>query len=180
MRRFSSWCAGPWLVALALLGCDAGYFDLRPAGSDGGARDVGVLLDATVPGDAGVPGDSGGCGSACPGEVVISTGTFGGLNGYNAAGSATIVRLGDGSHELRLSNDYSSAGVPGPVVVLTTRDTLGNSGVQPAMGDVNLGDVGTSGAHTFPIPAGGEAAAYVWIYCFPFTVDTARATMVAP
>ncbi len=163
------------LGAGILAGCDARYIELRPASARG---DLGLLPRP----DAGNPGDAGtGMNDASGTEVVVLQGILSGLNSYNATGTVSVVRLGDGvTHELRFSSDFNSAGVPGPVVVLTQRDVLGNGGIMEAQGDVNLGASATSGAQTFVLPPGAESPNYVWVYCLPFTVDTARAEMTAP
>ena len=74
----------------------------------------------------------------------------------------------------------SGASVPGPVVVRASEDTLG-SRLDPERGDLELGvleqDRGAS-SYTLPFPPGPRT--FVWVYCKPFGLEEARATLATP
>lgn len=185
------------LVALLVGGCDARFIDLRPeserpgapdgvdagppAREDGGIDDVdggggtvdaGGGEDASPPADGGSPPEDTGTG-----EEVLAVGSLEGRGGYDAAGTVTLSRTADG-YVLELGDDFDSAGVPGPVVVVTPRDALGTSLTGEDLKVASL-EV-TSGAMRFELASIPDDPAYVFIYCEPFGVETARAAMEAP
>lgn len=159
-------------VALVLsTGCDALYDDLRettlsgPTGSDGGAAapDGGTLPPGT---DA-----------SAPPSFAPRTAMWQGRGGYEASGTVTFERGDNGRLQVRFGEDFSTQGVPGPVVVLSTRESLNGSAPDQA-GDFNLGVLqSTSGAQVYEAPPGSENARFVWVYCLPFRVEIARATL---
>lgn len=172
------------MSALALAACDARFVDLRAAvavpdgsasGADGGvAPDAGITQDGGSVADGGPPSDGGLATSPDAGAPVRYEGTWEGRVGYRASGGARVSRGQDGRFALELGADFTVSGVPGPVLVLSTRATLGTS-IQPGMGDVEVGALrANSGAQTYDL---GERfnAAYVWVYCKPFGVEVARA-----
>lgn len=188
--------AGGLLVSLLATGCDARIVDLRPAASSSadtgvppagdmgtgptGDMGTGPLGDMGPLSDLGTgPVEDMGAGPSIPPAGVVTQGALSGLNGYSATGDAQVYSTGS-AVEVRLTNGFTSAGVPGPRVVLTTRDVLGDTGIQPAMGDIDLGPILASGDQTLSAPVEAVGAVYAWIYCGPFTVDTARAELTAP
>ena len=78
---------------------------------------------------------------------------------------------------MRFSADFSVSGVPGPVVVLSRRPSIG-TGIDASAGDVELGpQAARRGAQTYPVPAGADDRRFVWIYCKPFGIEVARAAL---
>ncbi len=177
----------PWL---ALIGCDAIYTDLRPdsptdsgvtaadaapvdafvpdggPGSDAGARDLGPIT-ADAGADAGAP------------SGVTLVGTFEGRGGYDASGTATL-RTRDDHLELVFSDDFASAAVPGPVVVVTSRSAIGTELTSADTIVARLDSSSIRGANTFEVDlADPPSPVYVFVYCEPFGVETARAEMVS-
>lgn len=150
-----------------LLGCNSIFTDLSgdvPT-SDGAMPVDGGSLDA---------GDGGSSGAD-----VVASGSFSGRTGYRASGGVQLQRRA-GQLELVFSSEFMSQAVPGPVIVLSTRDSLGNR-LDEALGDIELGELSeNSGAQTYPLPAAAESARYVWVYCLPFRVEVARAPLEVP
>ena len=134
--------------------------------------------------DAGQPVDAGnvdGGGEADAGEVadevVLRRGTWTPRD-YRASGSAEVVRLADGTVEVRFGDDFDVARVPGPVVVLSYRDRLGSE-IEPALGDVELGVlINERGAQTYVVPGNLDDRDFVWVYCAPFGLEVGRAALV--
>jgi hypothetical protein len=177
----------------AATGCDAPYTDLRPAlaaqtdgstakldAGSGSVGDAGPPLDAEAfpSPDAGSMTDGGpvaaDAGSAAPAALV---GTFEGRSGYDAAGTATLRSAG-GALELVLSDDFASAAVPGPVVVVTARPAIGTALTDADTVVARLDGDSISGGNTFDVPlAAAPEPAHVFIYCEPFGVETARAAL---
>ncbi|HJL18824.1 MAG TPA: hypothetical protein RMH99_24390 [Sandaracinaceae bacterium LLY-WYZ-13_1] len=154
------------LALVPITGCDAIYEDLRPSG---GPADAGpVAADArTVPDD----------GDASLAPTSLARGRWEGRTGYSASGGVTLERDPDGSVHLRFEDDFDSQAVPGPVVVLSPRAELGTA-IEPAAGDRQLGELErASGPQRYAVPAGAEDAAYAWVYCLPFGVEVARASL---
>lgn len=164
------------LLSLCLLAstaaCDASFTDLRPESARG--------QPVTRP-DAGETGepDPTPAPKPSPGEAaVIAAGTWTGRASYRAGGSAQIVMLEDGNFEVRFSDDFTVSRVPGPVVVVSRRDTLGTS-IRPEEGDIELGvQAQPSGAQRYRLPAGADDRRFVWIYCKPFGLEVGRAELV--
>ena len=111
-----------------------------------------------------------------PVDSILKRGTFEGRMGYAASGTVELWRLASGELEIRFLADFSSAAVPGPVGVLTTRDAIGVA-INSGAGDISFGEVSPSGAQTFSVPAAAADALYAWAYCEPFGVETARAAL---
>lgn len=171
---------------VALFGCDAIYTDLRPqAGADGGLpvldafttdADLDPGADASVP-DGGSPSDGGTPADAGDTSGVTLVGTFEGRGGYDAAGTATLRPSGS-ELELVLSDDFASAAVPGPVVVVTSRSAIGTSLTAEDTVVARLDGDSVRGGNTFAVPlAEAPSPAYAFIYCEPFGVETARAAL---
>lgn len=144
--------------------CDATFTDFRPPAVRGG--DAGDAPDSGVD-----PPDGEGL------IRVLATGTFEGRAGHNAEGHVSLVELPGGSRELRFADDFSSSGAPGPIVLLSGRESLGTE-VDPAL-DLNLGThKSTRGAQSYPVPVSDDMRRIAWIYCVPYGVEIARAIMM--
>lgn len=151
-----------------LSGCNTIYTDLRDAPL---VSDSGVHVDSGL--DAGNDAAVGDAGE----DQALLQGSFEGRTGYIASGTVELVQNGRGL-ELVFGDDFDSQGVPAPVVILSTREALGTT-VDAALGDLELGALqATTGAQRYPVPAGGEAARYAWVYCRPFQVEVARAPLL--
>ena len=183
------------LAASALLvACDASFDDLRvradgaavdrgapsvDAGVDSLANDTrasdGELPDAAVAGDAAVGADLGPPDSG-PAAGPVSEGSFTGVSGYQAKGTATVERLADGSFRLDFSSDFSVSSAPGMVVVMSDRQQLGT--IQTGTGDVRIKELtSVSGAQSYPLSAAAAQRKYVQIFCEPFGVDIGHAEL---
>lgn len=146
-------------------GPDASAADVGP--DDAGPDDVGTV-DASAP-DAEAEAD-----------VVVATGVWEN-RGYAVRGTSDIVRLADGRYEIRMSEDFAAANLPGPTLFFSDRDRIGRTGVQTSAGDVLIGlldDV--TGPLVFEIPPEAAQRRFAWIYCEPFSVEMHRAELVAP
>lgn len=149
------------LLLLLPLGCEARFTDLRPSappveGIDGGFIDIGPAPTE---------------------DTVVSSGEFAGRSSYTGAGGASVVLLASGAVELRFDDGFQTSSVPGPVVVLTTRPSIG-SRIDPAAGDLEIAALnGTSGAQTYPVPPAALDARFAWVFCRPFGVEIARAEL---
>lgn len=189
----------PLLIAAALLGfgCDAIYTDLRPEPSPSGdagvqqsdagppAADAAMVTDAApVETDAAVPATDGGAAidAGAPEDAgapapAVYVGTFEGRGGYDAAGTATI-RSTDSGYELSFSDDFATARVPGPAIVVTARPSIGTAlTAADTVIDRISGDRFT-GAQSYPVnlPELPDPL-YVFIYCEPFGIETGRALL---
>ena len=151
---------------LLVTACDAQFVDLRPEGS----TTPPVTPDGNNPGNP----DNSGTGM----ESVIASGTWEGRASYDASGSADLVMLEDGSFEVRFGSDFSVSRVPGPVVVLSRRDSLAG-GIRRGRGDIELGEQAErSGRQSYAIRAGADDRRYVWIYCKPFGLEVGRVELI--
>jgi len=157
-----------WLgVAAAALaaGCEASFVDQRER------RDAFQAVDLAR--------TDGGAGGAADGLPVgeLASGTFEGRAGHAGSGTAELVREADGRVVLRFGSDFTVSGVPGPVVVLSSRDALGGA-INATKGDLHLGTlVASSGAQSYPVPGGDGGRRWAWVYCEPFAVEIARARL---
>ncbi|CAN0592616.1 unnamed protein product, partial [Laminaria digitata] len=107
----------------------------------------------------------------------VAEGPWQGRADYQASGTASLLMRADGQFELRFSDDFTVSRVPGPVVVLSRRESL-SGGIQPQQGDVELGvQAERSGAQSYVLPAGADDRRYVWIYCKPFGLEVGRARL---
>lgn len=188
----------PLLIAAALLGfgCDAIYTDLRPEPSPSGdagiqqadaapAEDAAMVTDAgPVETDAAVPATDGGTpiDAGTPEDAGIPSsavyvGTFEGRGGYDISGTATI-RSTDSGYELSFSEDFATARVPGPAIVVTARPSIGTSlTAADTVIDRISGDRFT-GAQSYPVDLPElPDPLYVFIYCEPFGIETGRALL---
>lgn len=182
------------LTSFALFACDARFSDLRPdEGSldsgtnvvDGGvdtnrdaSRDLeDAALEDAAPEDA-APEDAA-PEDATPAVTVVATGSFEGRGGYDASGRVTLEHLGGDRYALVTSDDFATASVPSPVLLVSDRDALG-ARLQPS--DVRIATLSASqlrGAQRFELTL-TSIPAYAWVYCEPFGVETARARLEAP
>ncbi len=188
------------LLLLGALGCDARFVDLRPssladasitdtlpdtAAADAGAdtstadSDAGMTVDASTGSDASMA-DTGAPDTGTT-STVIAQGRFQGRSGYDAAGGVRIESLGGSAYVVVLEDDFESAAVPGPAVVVTARDAIGTALVDADILVTRLtaAQIRGPGRYTFDA-ATLPADPYVFIYCEPFGVETARAATEAP
>lgn len=177
--------AGVGLIGL-LSGCDAAFEDLRPgsialsqdAGIEGGGGADLASLDLGGGPDGGSSPDL----AALPDQgasvdvVRLVSGRFVRLD-YEISGTAEVFRLPDGTFELRLSDDFSSFPVPGPVIVFATRDRIG-ARIDPSQGDIRIGALlANRGAQTYAVPEAAASAPFVFIYCEPFGLEVGVAAL---
>ena len=78
-----------------------------------------------------------------------------------------------------MSDDFSSAAVPGPVVVVTARSAIGR---ELEDGDIVVTSLSASqiagpGTFSFSTDSIPEDDVFVFVYCEPFGVETARAEL---
>ena len=109
---------------------------------------------------------------------VVKAGTFRDADrSHKGSGSATIYRLDDGSHVLRLE-DFQVTNGPDLRVILSPHADPQSRGEVTAEGYVELGKLkGNIGNQNYPIDAGVDVSAMssVVIYCKPFQVIFAAA-----
>jgi hypothetical protein len=151
------------LLLLLLFGCEAQFTDLRPfdGGTSGPPIDAGFIDIGPPPSD----------------DEVLLQGTFSGRGRYSGGGTASIVQRTDGTFELVFEEDFTVSSVPGPVVVLTTRSSIG-SRIDEAQGDINLGVLTMrSGLQSYPITSAALTSRYAWVFCRPYGVEIARAEL---
>lgn len=155
-----------------LFGCEARFVDQRSA--EERAR---VEIDAAMaPVDlAGV--DLTGADLAQPTDVLLAKGSFMGRAGHSGSGDGMLYRA-KGAVEVRFAANFTTSGVPGPAVFLTSRDSMGGS--IDSQADISLGTLkSTSGMQVYSVPAGADVGRRnVFVYCQPFRVEVAKATLV--
>lgn len=167
--------------------CDATYEDDRSdagvsRGNDAVAADLAVArTDAVAEGGGSVAADTGIL-EASPGAATVLRGLMMGRRSYNASG-AVELELTPERRVLVFGDDFTVQAVPGPVVVLSKRESLGTS-IRPDLGDLELGELQMlRGSQSYALPASQDGPwDYAWVYCKPFTVEIARAKLerVAP
>jgi hypothetical protein len=107
---------------------------------------------------------------------VLARGLWEGRAGHAGAGTAELVEFDDGALELRFLEDFTSSGVPGPVVVLSSRESLGRN--LDGDEDLELGVLDASrGAQNYSVPILDDGRRVAWVFCKPFGVEVARAVM---
>ena len=158
--------------------CDARVIDLRSDEARALANaDVGVFRRDAGFVDAGAGIDAGFNDAGIETAALLREGTWTGRSDYQAVGQVSLERAEDGRLELRFSDDFIVSRVPGPVVVLSYRDSIGR-GIDPAAGDVDLGRLErSSGAQTYAVPPGADDRDFAWVYCEPFALEVARAAL---
>jgi hypothetical protein len=167
MKRRTSWLYAIVLTATTSR-CGARFEDLRDPRAL--AVDSGASAAPDVDAGTNAPSDAGA-------EVVIAAGTWMGRNGESASGGVELVRLADGGEALRFKADFEVGGTPAPVVVMSTRDTLGTQ-IDPSQGDVELGVLAQpSGAQSYGVPGGDNGRRSVFVFCKTYGVETARAIL---
>lgn len=177
-------------TSFVLFACDARFSDLRPeeASLDSGTN---VVDAARLPVDAGIDTsqdasrdpvdaatDDAAIEDATTPATVVATGTFEGRGGYDASGRVTLEHLGGDRYALLTGDDFATAAVPSPVLLVSDRDALG-SRLQPS--DVRVATLSAAqlrGAQRFEVTL-TSVPAYAWVYCEPFGVETARARLEA-
>jgi hypothetical protein len=108
------------------------------------------------------------------GPVQLTSGTFVGLDGHDAAGVAAVYRLDDGSHIVRFE-DVDIQNTPAPVVYLVP----GADATDPGADFVDLGPLkGEIGSANYPIPDGVDLDAQwtVLVWCSTFASPIGGAT----
>lgn len=184
------------VVLVAFGGCDARFelIDDSLAGSAGAGNDAGVVLDQGPPdpqdggildggivdggSDASVDAGPGESDAGMPTGASAFAGSFEGRAGYSASGSVTLEDLGGGRVRISLSEDFSTARVPGPVLIVTDRTEIGRS--LDRSRDIIVHRFQASelvGASTFEVEVELPEAPTVFTYCEPFTVETGRALL---
>jgi hypothetical protein len=155
------------LLGVVLVGCQAHFVDERPASERAAAAaglfDLGGVDFAET--DAG---------------ALLAGGVFAGRDGHLGVGGVSLFARDDGLTELRFDDHFACSDVPGPVVVLTTRDALGTQ-LAPARGDLALGPlIATSGAQRYLVPGGDGGRREVFIFCKPYGLEVAAAQLEGP
>ncbi len=95
---------------------------------------------------------------------VIKTGTFVGLEGHQAQGTAQLIKIGS-AYYVRFSEDFRTTNGPDLVV------HFGNNGVYAS--EAYLGDLkGNVGAQNYEVPVAINVNNYneVWVWCRAFSV----------
>ncbi len=137
--------------------------------------------DADTQGGAGQAAASGdpGDGAAQPepaGPVLVADGSFEPRGKYSGSGTASLVRLEDGSHVVTFADFEVSSG-PDLFVYLVAGSPESDRDVTE---HVNLGDLkGTSGNQQYEVPADVDLERYdeVWVWCRLFAVGFLRAQL---
>lgn len=143
----------------------------------GDAGDTGVPSDGMERDTASDPDTGTDTGGAS--ERLVAEGTFESRD-YEAKGTVQLYELPDGSWELRLGSDFEAESTPGPVVVLTRRETMG-ADIKPDQGDKELGALrSNAGADRYEVPGGPGSRRNAFIFCKPFGGEIGRAIMEAP
>lgn len=106
------------------------------------------------------------------GQMNGRSGSFRGLNGYAAEGTAVLQQTDD-TAELVFESDFQTQNGPGLYIYLSPEE-------EGVSGGVNLGELkSVSGAQTYAIPAtvNTDNFDYVIIYCQPFGVPFGTASL---
>ena len=173
-----------WLSAsvLALAACDAQFDTIDVPGSavvPPAVADAGGIGPDLPSGDVG-PADASRDGGTTVEEIVVLTGAWRNA-GYAVSGRSDIVQLPDGRFELRMSEDFRAANLPGPALFFSDRDRIGASGIRVDQGDVLIARLDeVEGPLVFSLPAEAVNRRFAWIYCEPFAAEMHVAEMVAP
>ena len=108
---------------------------------------------------------------------VLASGTFEGRSGDEGRGTVRLLRRAAGGFALSFDADFFATAVPGPVLVLSTRDALGTE-IDTAQGDLEVGPLPrSSGAQFVTFSADPGARRTLWVYCKPFGIEIARAVL---
>lgn len=149
-------------IPVVLTACQAQYTDLRSQSERLSSAQQGQS-EFTVE-------DAGDC-------SAIATGRFTGLRNYEVSGGVTLEACAVG-YKLRFDSDFDSDSIPGPVVLLSTRDDVTND-ISPERGDVELGELTSRGGEQEYFGTVGDPNGFTraWVYCKPFTVAVGVATI---
>ena len=93
--------------------------------------------------------------------------------GYNVTGSVTMA-VENGVGRVTFSSDFSIMQTPGPAVYINTTNNP-NSGQPLRIGA--LKNIRGDQTYTFQVPAGSPRYTWVLIWCDPFNVPMAEATI---
>lgn len=163
-----------WIIIcpLLLVGCEARFLDQRSANPL-----VQTPVDAAMAPVDLAGRDLAGVDLATPVDKLVAQGSFMGRAGHAGSGDGMLYRT-PGGVEVRFAANFSASGVPGPAVFLTSRDSMGGS--IDSQADISLGTLkSTSGMQVYPVPAGADVGRRnVFVYCQPFRVEVAKATLV--
>lgn len=110
--------------------------------------------------------------------VALASGSFRGI-AHETKGTATIHRLADGKHVLRLTNFSTSNGPDVHVYLVAAKDAGDNATVQSA-GFIDLGSIkGNEGDQNYELPANTDLNKYqaVTIWCARFHVNFGTAPL---
>ncbi len=147
------------------VGCKADFVDERPLSERGSPSAFAGPSDLRGADLYGVP------------FGIFADGHFGGRAGHLAVGDAALFRGDDGHVELRFSDLFEVSQVPGPVVVLTSQESLGTT-IDATRSDLALGPLTAySGQQSYPVGDPGERR-YAFVYCLSYGLEVARAQMV--
>jgi len=101
-------------------------------------------------------------------------GNFVGRAGHLGQGSASLVQRGT-EYTIVLGADFSVSPVPGPVLVLTARDTLGTALTNE---DLELGTLTSpTGGARYVVPGDPGTRTRLFVYCRPFGTEVALAAL---
>lgn len=151
------------LVAALVLagGCRARFVD------EGGARGAAVGLGDLSGADLGA-------------STILGHGTFSGRAGHIGAGSVSLLEYpAQDLLEIRFGPDFFCSDVPGPVVVLTSRDDLGTS-LDALAGDLEVATLAkTAGAQSYFLDGAqaAETRGNVFVFCKPYGLEVAKAPL---
>ena len=102
---------------------------------------------------------------------VVATGTFEGLKGHRASGTAKLLKIGE-KYFIRLDDDFYVTNGPDLFV------HLGRDGVYAA--EARLASLkGNEGSQNYEVPEGVDVSKYneVWIWCRAFSVEFGKAIL---
>jgi hypothetical protein len=115
--------------------------------------------------------------------AVVRTGAFRDADSFHrGSGKATLYRLADGSHVLRLEDFRVTNGPDLHVILSPAADPTSRAAVM-GTGYVDLGSLkGNIGSQNYVLPDSGDPASFgsVVIYCKPFHVIFSVASLHAP
>ena len=112
--------------------------------------------------------------------TMLLEGTCEDRAGHDCNGNAALFQLPNGQVELRLGSNFNVVNIPGGVMYLSSRQTLG-AAVNGST-DVNLGGLTSiNGAQNYAVPQGqSDGRVYAWIWCLPFSVEVGRWVLSPP
>lgn len=166
----------------ALIACEASFIDQRPQSQSDAAIDSSSQHDSAItPSDTIIPSDSNSAtdtsaldqtipDTAVVTDQTLGTGTFSGVGGHSVSGSASLVKLKNGTVEVRLNSNFVSQSGPDLYVVLSSRSTIGPN--YNSATDIELGTLkANSGEQSYKVPNNDTNKRYVIVWCKSFGVD---------